>query len=78
MRLDMLDAAYEGYYAAATIEQRQRFSKLYDMFLIRNQFQVWGPLQTAFQAANPWVKGWNGEWHLTVKKRGQIYFLTKK
>ena len=60
-----LDAAYEGYYAAATIEQRQRFSKLYDMFLIRNQFQVWGPLQTAFQAANPWVKGWNGEWHLT-------------
>ncbi len=56
-----LDAAYEGYIAATTVEGQQKFARDYDMFIIRNQFNVHGPKAPGFQFAHPWVIGWNGE-----------------
>ena len=56
-----LDAAYEGYIAASTVEEQQKFAKELDMYLIRNHFSIWGPQSPAFNVARAWVKGWNGE-----------------
>ena len=56
-----LDAAYEGYIAATTVEEQQKFAKDLDMYLIRNHFSIWGPMSPNFNVARAWVKGWNGE-----------------
>ena len=56
-----LDAAYNGYIAATTVEDQQKFSKDLDMYLIRNHFSIWGPQTPSFNLARAWVKGWNGE-----------------
>ena len=56
-----LDAAHDGFFAATTVEEQQKFAKDYDMFIIRNQFFVQGPKAPIFQFAHPWVIGWNGE-----------------
>ena len=55
------DAAHDGFFAATTVEEQQRFARDYDMFIIRNQFTVQGPKAPNFQFAHPWVIGWNGE-----------------
>ena len=56
-----LEAAHDGFFAATTVEEQQKFAKDYDMFIIRNQFNVMGPKAPSFQFAHPWVIGWNGE-----------------
>ena len=56
-----LDAAHDAFFAATSIEEQQKFAREYDMFIIRNQFNVMGPKAPMFQFAHPWVKGWNGE-----------------
>ena len=56
-----LGAAYNGYIAATTVEDQQKFSKDLDMYLIRNHFSIWGPQTPSFNLARAWVKGWNGE-----------------
>ena len=55
------DAAHDGFFAATTVQEQQRFARDYDMFIIRNQFTVQGPKAPNFQFAHPWVIGWNGE-----------------
>ena len=60
------DAAHDGFFAATTVEGQQKFARDYDMFIIRNQFNVQGPKAPSFQFAHPWVIGWNGELNLAA------------
>ena len=54
------------FFAATTVEGQQKFARDYDMFIIRNQFNVQGPKGPSFQFAHPWVIGWNGELNLAA------------
>ena len=60
----VLDAASDAFYAATTVEERFEASKAYNMSVIEQHNQIWGPLAPQFQVNNPWVKGYNGEYSL--------------
>ena len=56
-----LTAAYDAFFAATTHEEELKAFKEYDMLLIKQHNQIWGPMAPLFQANQPWVKGFNGE-----------------
>ena len=60
----VMDAASDAFYAAATLEEQAEAAQAYNMFAIEQHMQIWGPLAPQFQANNPWVKGYNGEFSL--------------
>ena len=60
----VLDVAADAFHAATTLEEQMEASKAYDMSVIEQHNQIWGPLAPQFQANNPWVKGYNGEFSL--------------
>ena len=60
----MLDAASDAFYGATTLAEQLEASKAYDMSVIEQHNQIWGPLAPQFQVNNPWVKGYNGEYSL--------------
>ena len=60
----VLDAAADAFYAATTVEEQFDAAKAYNMFVIEQHMQIWGPLAPQFQVNNPWVKGYNGEYSL--------------
>ena len=60
----VLDAASDAYYGATTLAEQLEASKAYDMSVIKQHNQIWGPLAPQFQVNNPWVKGYNGEYSL--------------
>jgi peptide/nickel transport system substrate-binding protein len=66
-----LTAAYDAFFAATTIEEQQRAFKEFDMILIKQHNQIWGPLAPQFQANQPWVMGYNGEFGI-----GELQFHT--
>ncbi len=55
------DLLYEAARDATTIEEQQRAVKEAEMYLIKNHIYVWGPINPAFNAIQPWVIGFNGE-----------------
>ena len=67
----VLDAASDAFYAATTVEEQFEAAKAYNMSVIEQHMQIWGPLAPQFQVNNPWVKGYNGEYSL-----GEIQYHT--
>ena len=63
------DAMIEAAEAAATYEERQRIIKELDLELSRQQLYVWGMKAQAFNAVQPWLIGYNGEYHLGLQQR---------
>ena len=63
------DAMIEAAEAAATYEERQSIIKELDLELSRQQLYVWGMKAQAFNAVQPWLIGYNGEYHLGLKER---------
>ena len=59
-----LTAAYDAFQAATTEEERVKAFKAFDGYLIKHLFQVWGPITPEYQVNQPWVKGFNGEFHI--------------
>ena len=57
-----LTAAYDAFFAATTEEGQTKAFKEFDMALVKQHNQIWGPLAPLFQANQPWVKGFNGEY----------------
>ncbi len=55
------DAMYEAAVAATTIEELQRLTRELDMYPIERHWFVWWPMSPVFDAVQPWVKGYNGE-----------------
>ena len=60
----VLDAASDAFYAATTLEEQLEAAKAYDMEVIKQHNQIWGPLAPQFQANQSWVNGFNGEYSL--------------
>ena len=59
-----LTAAYDAFQAATTQEERVKAFKAFDGYLINQIFQVWGPITPEYQVYQPWVNGFNGEFHI--------------
>ncbi len=59
-----LTAAYDAFQAATTIEEQVRAFKKFDGEVIKQHYQVWGPITPLYQVNQPWVKGFNGEFHI--------------
>ena len=69
-----LDAMIEAAEAAASLEERQRIVKELDQELSRQHLYVWGMKVQAFNVAQPWLIGYNGEYHLGLQQRySQIF-----
>ena len=56
-----LTAAYDAFIAATTQEEQMRAFREYDLILLKQHNQIWGPMAPRYQANQPWVKGFNGE-----------------
>ncbi len=56
-----LTAAYDAFFAATTVEGQMKAFREFDMALVKQHNQIWGPLAPQFQANQPWVEGFNGE-----------------
>ena len=63
---------YEAFQAATSQEARIPIMREFDDYIMRQHFQVYGHKAPAFQLANPWVKGWNGETFLTDMSNNEI------
>jgi hypothetical protein len=61
-----LTAAHDAFYAATTHEEQLRAFKEFEMAIIEQHNQIWSPMTPRYQANQPWVKGFNGEWGLTT------------
>ena len=57
-----LTAAYDAFFAATTVEEQMKASREFDLAVIKQHNQIWGPLQPRFQVNQPWVEGFNGEY----------------
>ena len=58
------EALFETAAAATTIEEQQRLVIAMDMYAIERHWTVWGPIAPTFEATQPWLKGYNGEFRL--------------
>ena len=56
-----LTVAYDAFIAATTHEEQLRAFREYDLILLKQHNQIWGPMAPRYQANQPWVKGFNGE-----------------
>ena len=59
-----LDAAYDAFFAATTLEEQMKASREFDLAVIKQHNQIWGPLEPRFQVSQPWVEGFNGEYSM--------------
>jgi len=55
------DAIIEAMLAATSLDEYKRHAREADWYAIENHWQIWGVGSPYIQAANPWLKGWNGE-----------------
>ena len=56
-----LTAASDAFFAATTVEERKKAAIEFDMAIVMQHNQIWGPLAPQLQASQPWLKGFNGE-----------------
>ena len=64
LRTPELTAAYDAFQAATTAEGQQKANREFEMALMKEHVQIWGPLAPRFQASQAWVKGFGGESNL--------------
>ena len=57
-----LDSLIEAAEAATTEEGQMKAHREFEMALMKQHNQIWGPLQPRFQVSQPWVEGFNGEY----------------
>ena len=68
-----LDAMIEAAESTTSIAEQQRLVKEVDMRLLEQQYYVWGPKPGKYMAAQPWIKGYNGEVHFGPQNRHPIF-----
>ena len=56
-----LTAAFDAFFAATTVEEQKKASIEFDMAIVKQHNQIWGPLAPQLQASQPWLAGFNGE-----------------
>ena len=68
-----MDAKVEAVEAAATLEELKRLVGEADMYFIEQQWRIWGPKPPLFNAAQPWIKGYNGEVEMGLARSTAIF-----
>ena len=64
-----LDSLIEAAEQATTWEEQQRLIKEADQYVIANQYHIWFFKVPAFNAVQPWVVSYNGEYFLGFQQR---------
>ena len=59
-----LTAAYDAFQAATTEEGQMKANRDFEMALMEQHNQIWGPLAPSFLATQPWVVSFNGEYSM--------------
>ena len=67
------EALFETAAAATTIEEQQRLVKEMDMYAIERHWAVWGPMAPLFDATQPWLKGYSGEFRLSFASKNWVF-----
>ena len=67
------EALFETAAAATTIEEQQKLVIAMDMYAIERHWTVWGPIAPRFEATQPWLKGYNGEFRLGSASRNWVF-----
>ena len=62
----VFDSMLEAAMAATTVEEQQRLVAEADMYIIEQQFYIWGPKVPQFGATQPWVIGFNGDFYIDI------------
>ena len=68
----VMDAKAEAAETAASPEEQQRLVREADMYFIEQHYNLWGPKVPLFNAAQPWIKGYNGEVELGLARATAI------
>ncbi len=68
----VLNAASDAFFAATTLEEQMNASREFNMDVIKQHNQIWGPLAPQFQVNQPWVIGFNGEYSIGVMQYNTI------
>ena len=69
----VMDAKVEAAEAATTLEEQKRLVREADMYMIEQQWFIWGPKVPVFNASQPWIKGYNGEVELGLARAAAIF-----
>ena len=67
------EALFETAAAATTIEEQQRLVKEMDMYAIEGHWAVWGPMAPLFDATQPWLKGYRGEFRWSFASKNWVF-----
>ena len=67
------NALFASMEAAQTMEEVGKYSKQADMYMISQHWQLWGPVEPAYNVTQPWVKGHNGEYYMGAWNWNAVY-----
>ena len=68
------DAMYEAAQAASTLDEQNSIAGELNQYAIEKFWTIWGPMPPKYQATQPWIKGFNGEFLLG---NGQYQVFTR-
>ena len=67
------NALFESMEAAQTMEEVGAYSKQADLYMLSQHWQLWGPVEPAYNVTQPWVKGHNGEYYMGAWNWNAVY-----
>ena len=67
------NALFESMEAAQTMEEVGKYSKQADLYMLSQHWQLWGPVEPAYNVTQPWVKGHNGEYYMGSWNWNAVY-----
>ncbi len=67
------NAFYDAMRAATTVEELGKYSKEANLRIVEQHWQLWGPVEPSYNFAQPWVKGYNGEFYMGVWNKNAAY-----
>ena len=68
-----LTAAHDAFYAATTEEGRMQAFREFDIAGVKQHSHIWAPIAPLYQASQPWVKGFSGEYAMGNLLHHTIY-----
>ena len=67
------NALFESMEAAQTMEEVGEYSKQADLYMLSQHWQLWGPVEPAYNVTQPWIKGHNGEYYMGAWNWNAVY-----
>ena len=67
------NAIFEAMKAATTVEELGKYSKQANLYIVEQHWHLWGPVEPSFNFAQPWLKGYHGEFYMGVWNKNAAY-----